>query len=190
MATILVFIGTYGLLTALLLRLLNCIAPFRIGAYSMADRQFMLWKMHAVIGALGRSCLSLFFPIFFRPVYYSFFGASIGRHIAIGGKILDPLLTRIEDYAILGEDSIIAAHVMTHDRFFLGEITVKKKVTVGVGVIIMPGVEVGENSIILPGSVVTIGTQIPPNEIWGGSPARKIKDVEMLNFHELQKSHL
>ncbi|MBE9541503.1 MAG: hypothetical protein IMF01_04220 [Proteobacteria bacterium] len=94
---------------------------------------------------------------------------------------MDPFATKLEDYAVLGENSIITAHIMTHDKFFLLPVTVKKRATVGVGVIIMPGVEVGENSVVLPGSVVTMETQIPPNEIWGGIPARKIKDVERSN---------
>jgi acetyltransferase-like isoleucine patch superfamily enzyme len=106
------------------------------------------------------------------------YGASIGKQIAIGGKILDPFATRLDDHAVLGEDSIVTAHIMTHDRFYLLPVTVKKWATVGVGVIIMPGVEVGENSVVLPGSVVTMRTQIPSNEIWGGIPARKIKDVD------------
>ena len=42
----------------------------------------------------------------------------------------------------------------------------------------MPGVEIGENSIVAPGAVVSEKTKIPPNEVWGGVPARKLKDIE------------
>ena len=94
---------------------------------------------------------------------------------------MDPFVTKMEDYAVLGEDSIVTAHIMTHDRFFLLPVTVRKRATVGVGAIIMPGVQVGENSVVLPGSVVTMKTQIPPNEVWGGIPAKKIKDVDKSN---------
>ena len=138
----------------------------------MDHGQFALWKLHAVLSQFGQPCLGLFIPIFLRPLLYVLYGASVGKQTAIGGKILDPFATKLEDYAVLGENSIVTAHIMTHDKFFLLPVTVKKRATVGVGVIIMPGVEVGENSVVLPGSVVTMETQIPPNEIWGGIPAR------------------
>jgi carbonic anhydrase/acetyltransferase-like protein (isoleucine patch superfamily) len=38
-------------------------------------------------------------------------------------------------------------------------------------------VEIGENSVVASGAVVLMGTRIPPNELWGGTPARKIKDI-------------
>lgn len=34
----------------------------------------------------------------------------------------------------------------------------------------MPGVTIGEGSLIAAGSIVT--KSIPPNEVWGGNPAR------------------
>lgn len=176
--TIIFFVFVYGLSTPFFLRIIKLIFPFKTGRYSMDHRQFALWKLHAVLSQLGQPCLRLFFPIFLRPLFYLLYGASIGKQTAIGGKILDPFLTKMEDFAVLGEDSIVTAHIMTHDRFFLLPVTVRKRATVGVGVIIMPGVEIGENSIVFPGSLVTMGTQIPPNEVWGGSPAKKIKDLD------------
>ena len=45
---------------------------------------------------------------------------------------------------------------------------------IGGGAIILPGVKIGKNSIIGSGAVVT--KDIPECEIWGGVPARKIKN--------------
>lgn len=53
-------------------------------------------------------------------------------------------------------------------------------VWIGANVIILRGVVVGERSIIAAGAVVT--KDIPPYEIWGGVPARKIKSLP-LNDH-------
>lgn len=47
-------------------------------------------------------------------------------------------------------------------------------VWIGHGAIVIAGVVVGDGAIIAAGSVVT--KDIPPCEIWGGNPARKIKD--------------
>lgn len=60
------------------------------------------------------------------------------------------------------------------DKF--GKIIIHDNVHIGTNSIIMPGVEIGENVIVGCGSVVT--KSIPPNEIWGGIPARKIEGLD------------
>ena len=55
--------------------------------------------------------------------------------------------------------------------------TLNDKVLVGMGAIIMDNAEVGKNSIIAAGAVVTEGTKIESGTIYGGVPARKIKDI-------------
>ena len=60
------------------------------------------------------------------------------------------------------------------DKF--GKIIIHDNVHIGTNSIIMPGVEIGENVIVGCGAVVT--KSIPPNEIWGGIPARKIEGLD------------
>lgn len=48
-------------------------------------------------------------------------------------------------------------------------------VWVGAGCVVLPGVRIGDNAVIAAGSVVN--HDVPANEIWGGVPARKLKDV-------------
>lgn len=48
---------------------------------------------------------------------------------------------------------------------------------VGGGSIILKGVEIGKNSVIAAGSVVT--KSVPANEVWGGNPARRIKSLNL-----------
>jgi len=52
-------------------------------------------------------------------------------------------------------------------------VIINKNVFLGTGVIILPGVEVGENSVIAAGAVVT--KCVPSNQVWAGVPARCIK---------------
>ncbi|MHA4807914.1 gamma carbonic anhydrase family protein [Flavitalea flava] len=55
--------------------------------------------------------------------------------------------------------------------------TICDKVLVGMGAIIMDNAEIGSNSIIAAGAVVLEGTKIEAGTIYGGIPARKIKDI-------------
>lgn len=54
-------------------------------------------------------------------------------------------------------------------------IYINENVWLGAGVTVLPGCTIGMNSVVGAGSVVT--KNIPPNEIWAGIPARKIKDL-------------
>lgn len=55
-----------------------------------------------------------------------------------------------------------------------GTTIVGDDVWIGTGAIIMSGITIGKGSIIAAGAVVT--KDVPPCEIWGGNPAKKIKD--------------
>ncbi|MCE3076758.1 gamma carbonic anhydrase family protein [Chryseobacterium gwangjuense] len=55
--------------------------------------------------------------------------------------------------------------------------TIHDNVLIGMGSIVMDACLVEENSIVGAGSVVTQGTHIKSGEVWGGVPARKIKDI-------------
>jgi acetyltransferase-like isoleucine patch superfamily enzyme len=171
------FVFTYGFISAIYLRMLNRFFPLQEGVYDMQHPQFTLYKLHSVIGHLAKPALRLFFPEFLRPLYYALLGAKVGKNVAIGGVIIDALLTRIEDNVIIGHDTVVTSHAMVFDRFFLNPVTIRKRATLGVRTVIMPGVEIGENSVVASGAVVLMNTRIPPNELWGGIPAKKIKDI-------------
>ena len=51
-----------------------------------------------------------------------------------------------------------------------------KKVWIGSGAIVLPGVSIGDNSVIAAGSVVT--KDVPENSVYGGNPAKFIKKIE------------
>lgn len=55
--------------------------------------------------------------------------------------------------------------------------TLQDNVLIGMGAIVMDDCLVESNSIVGAGSVVTQGTHIKSGEVWGGVPAKKLKDI-------------
>jgi maltose O-acetyltransferase len=55
------------------------------------------------------------------------------------------------------------------------KIVIGNNVFIGYGVIILPGITIGDNVVIAAGSVVV--TDIPCNTVYGGNPAKYIKNI-------------
>ncbi len=99
-------------------------------------------------------------------------GTKIGQNARVMGLIdqVNPHLVVIGDNSVLGAQAAMLAHGPTKTG---KPCTIGKNVYVGFGAILLPGVTVGDNSIIGAGSVVT--RDIPPNSVAAGNPARVIK---------------
>ena len=81
---------------------------------------------------------------------------------------------------IIGNDVSIGHNAIVHGC------TIKDRVLVGMGSIIMDDSVVGSNSIIAAGSVLPKNTIVPEGSIFAGVPAKKIKEVSP----ELQKGEI
>ncbi len=173
----LLFLLLYGLWSVAILRVMMIIKPFKPGSYPMDDAIFTYWKLVTVIYEFGRGALLPFTTVFAKPLVAKLFGAKIGNDIALGGHLVDPQLIEIGEEAIIGHDSVITAHTINSGFITLKPVHIGAKSTIGVHAVLMSGVIVGEGAIITAGSIVPPDTQIPPNELWGGMPAKKIKDL-------------
>ena len=58
---------------------------------------------------------------------------------------------------------------------YVNDITIGKNVWLGGGVIILAGVDIGDNAVIGAGSVVT--KNVDKKSLYAGNPARKIRDI-------------
>ena len=81
---------------------------------------------------------------------------------------------------IIGNDVSIGHNAIVHGC------TIKDRVLIGMGSIIMDDCLVGSNSIIAAGSVLTKNTIVPDGTIFAGIPAKKIREVSP----ELQKEEI
>ena len=72
---------------------------------------------------------------------------------------------------IIGSDVTIGHHVVLHGC------SIKDRVLIGMGAIIMDGAVVGEDSLVGAGALVTERTVIPPKSVVLGSPAKVRRPV-------------
>lgn len=82
---------------------------------------------------------------------------------------------------IIGDEVTVGHNVTLH------ACTIGSQCLIGMGAIIMDGVEVGDNSIIGAGALVTPGTKIPPRSLVTGAPARvkrELSDEEIRGIRE------
>jgi len=119
----------------------------------------------------------------FTPLYINY-----GKHTKIGKNVfinfdctfLDLGGITIEDNVLIAPQVNILSEghpVSPENRHSLmvGHIHIKKNAWIGAGAIILPGVTIGENSIVAAGAVVS--TSVPDNTIVGGIPAKVIKEI-------------
>ncbi len=71
----------------------------------------------------------------------------------------------------IGSNVSIAHNAIVHGC------TLEDNVLVGMNAVVMDNAVVGSNSIIAAGSVVLENTRIEPGSVYGGVPARKLRDV-------------
>ena len=65
---------------------------------------------------------------------------------------------------------------MGHNAIIHG-CTIDDFVLIGMGSIVMDNAKISSNTIIAAGSVILENTVVEPNSIYGGTPAKKIKEI-------------
>ncbi len=120
---------------------------------------------------------------------------AVGKYVSIGeGTYANMNLTLIDDWEItIGKNVLIGPNVTLcttghaihpehrGDGMYSFPITVGDNVWLGANVIVLPGVTIGENSVIGAGSVVT--KDIPANVIAFGSPCKVYREI---NEHDAE----
>lgn len=172
----------FGVACGILTRMLVWFWPLVPGNHSMDDAIFVRWKLLIVLYHFGRSALLPFSAMPLRPAIAMLFGARVGRNVAYGGMAADLSLVTIGDDVVLGHNSVLTPHAIASGRIVLAPIIIGRGATIGVNAVVMAGVEVGENSVVTAGAVVPPATKIPSHQLWGGVPARRLKELSPDDF--------
>jgi|SRR5690554_5738294 len=99
--------------------------------------------------------------------------ASLGKYCAIGHGVT--FITSNHSYTDVNLNLALSQRIGFHSKLDEGKkgISIGNNVWIGDGVIILPGVSVGNGAVLAAGSVIT--KSVEPYAIVAGSPARKIK---------------
>lgn len=88
---------------------------------------------------------------------------------------------KIGNKCLFANNVVVVDHDHSFDEagissdFTIDSVTIGNRVWIGSNSVILKGVTIGDNAIIAAGAVVT--HSIPPFEIWGGVPARKLRSL-------------
>ena len=104
--------------------------------------------------------------------------------IKVGNKV------NIQDGAIIHctyerAPTTIGNFVSIGHRAIVHGCMIEDNVLIGMGAIVMDHAHIKSNSIIAAGAVVLEGTVVESGTIYGGVPARKVKDLDEHNFKNL-----
>lgn len=144
-------------------------------------RQFMNAKVifkacyNFIIITIGRFCPFIECK---NILYRNFLGMKLEKNAALALMVMPDLFypnqITIGENSIIGYNTTILCHEFLVEEYRLGEVHIGKNVMVGANCTILPGIHIGDGSIIAAGSVVT--KDIPENVVAGGIPAKVIRN--------------
>lgn len=123
----------------------------------------------------------------------------IGEHCYYAPNLLpaEPFLVSLHNNVVISAGVRIITHSVANAVFnyeektnkyitTFGKVEIHDNVYIGANVCINPGVTIGKNCIVAAGAVVT--KNIPEGSVFGGVPAVKIGDYEVVKRKTLEKS--
>lgn len=190
-----VYLASYVFINAVV-KILLC-GRLECGDFELTEPGVFRWLRTMLF-----TCTSATFGLaniqFFRALcflHYRLQGSRIAWQTSIGihSRICEPELVSIGKGTILGMGALISGHIRQGPRFKVERVEIGARCIIGAYAVIGPGVvieddvivgtratvnpgaRIGRGSILLNCSHLTTNTLVPPDEVWGGVPARKLK---------------
>ena len=111
--------------------------------------------------------------------------ASIWFGVVIRGDVNEIRIgrrTNIQDNSVIhatkgGHGTYIGEHVTVGHGAILHACTIQDESFIGMGSIVLDGAVIESRAMVAAGAVVTPNKRVPSGELWGGNPARKLRDI-------------
>lgn len=164
----------YGVLVY---RIFLLVMPLREGDIAPGSSQELVYHVYVLFYLILFNSLIRggIIPIPVMRMIYLALGARLGSNTYSSGIIYDPLFVQIGANSVVGETALLVPHVIEGSRLGHYPIVIGDNVTVGAHSVILSSVTIGDNAIVAANSLVSKGTRIGSGEVWGGSPARRLK---------------
>lgn len=170
----------YMLSLILFSALLQFVLHIRVKEHTVVRLQSITTIRWAICGQIGRSTrpvLQHLVPSFVANAYFRICGATIEVGAQINSPFInDPNLLTIEKDVVIGGGAVINGHLVERGELIFSPILIGEGALIGTGAMIQPGVQIGAGAVIASQALVPKYKVIPAGEVWGGIPARKIKD--------------
>lgn len=146
----------------------------------LGDEKRMEELLHIMLAEVGENT-------YIQPPFYANWG---GNHVHLGkwvyvnfnGTFVDDGNIYVGDYTMIGPNVTIATAghpiyppLREKQLQYNADVHIGKNVWLGAGVVVCPGVTIGDNSVIGAGSVVT--KDIPDNVVAYGNPCRVAREI-------------
>lgn len=171
-------------ITLIVLKVLRAVFPVQEGAHRYVDRSrtCYVWNLYSFLSMVNLGLLYTLptVPIPFKMLLYQLLGTKMKGYASISGRLCDPYLISVGEDAIIGDDALLLPHLLNikpEKTLVLERIEIHDRAIVGTRSVLLPGVCVGESAVVAAMSLVPRHTKIPPYEIWGGVPAKKIGEL-------------
>ncbi len=160
----------FGLTLACVIGLLNCILRLRLkeGTYTVGHPETLKWFfVNALFLCLRTVFMDFLLLTPFCSIFYRLMGAKLGVGVQINSKnVADLSLLEIGEGSVIGGNATVIGHIFEPKGIKLMKVKIGKKVVVGLNSVIMPGVEIGDGSVIAAGAIVPKNTHIPAHTIY------------------------
>lgn len=100
------------------------------------------------------------------------------------GPIVLREATNVQDNSVVHEGAEIGPYATVGHTAIVHAATVDRRALVGMGAVVLDDSVIGEESIVAAGAVVTEETEVPPNTLVAGTPAKPIKELEDSSWTE------
>jgi acetyltransferase-like isoleucine patch superfamily enzyme len=114
-----------------------------------------------------------------KNLLYRMLGMKVDMHVSIGlGAMFDifyPELIEIGENSIIGYNCTMLAHEFLVEEVRTGPVKIGRNVLIGANCTLLPGIFIGDGAKVSAMSLVN--RNIPPRELWGGIPIKRIKKL-------------
>ena len=160
----------FGLSLIFIVGLIRMVFRVRLreGDYKIGSSEMLKWFVVNALFLIVRTAFMEFMMLTpFCSLFYRMMGAKLGHNVQINSKnVADHSLLEIGNNSVIGGNATVIGHSFESKGLKLAKVKIGKNVIIGLNAVVMPGVTIGDGTVIAAGAIVPKETVIEPNMIY------------------------